>query len=110
NACLSQLRKRRPQVSLDDPDAPAIEALAAPSTDDSAVASVTRMLDSLPERYRQVVTLFYMEDKSCEQTAAALGLPVGTVKALLHRARRLMRRMIDEADVQNDRYPKGQKG
>lgn len=103
NACLSQIRKHRPQVSLDDPDAqdePAIAALAAPSTDDSAVASVTRMLDCLPPRYRQVVTLFYMEDKSCEQTATALGLPVGTVKALLHRARR---RMIDLAGVQNGR-------
>src|SRR5688572_4957785 len=71
NACLSQIRKRRPQVSLDDPDAqcdPAIAELAASSTDDSAVTSVTRMLDALPERYRQVVTLFYLEDKSCEQT------------------------------------------
>src|SRR5688572_5262659 len=69
NACLSQIRKRRPQVSLDDPEAehdPAMARLVAPSTDDSAVASVTRMLDSLPERYRQVVTLFYLEDQSCE--------------------------------------------
>jgi len=97
NACLSQLRKRRPQVSLDDPDMqldPAVAALAAPSTEEPAVDSVTRMLESLPQRYREVVMLFYMEDRSCQQTAAALGLPVGTVKALLHRARR---RMIDIA-------------
>ena len=95
NACLSQLRRRRAQLSLDDPGAqrdPAIVELAAPASDDSARASVTRLLDCLPARYRQVVTLFYLEDKSCEQTAHALGLPVGTVKAMLHRARR---RMID---------------
>jgi RNA polymerase sigma-70 factor, ECF subfamily len=100
NACLSQIRKRRPQVSLDDPQGqldPEVAALAAPSTEQSATASVMRMLDSLPARYREVVTLFYMEDRSCEQTAAALGLPVGTVKALLHRARR---RMIDLAGAQ----------
>lgn len=98
NSCLSQLRKRRPQVSLDDPDMqadPAIEALAAPTTDDSATVSVERMLDSLAPQYRQVVTLFYLEDKSCEQTAAALGIPVGTVKALLHRARRRMMAMAN---------------
>jgi len=103
NACLSQIRKHRPQVSLDDPDAqhnPVIAELATPSSDDSAMASVTRMLEHLPQRYREVVTLFYMEDQSCEQTAAALGLPVGTVKALLHRARR---RMIDLAGVQTVR-------
>lgn len=51
-----------------------------------------------PQRYREVVTLFYMEDKSCEQTAAALGIPVGTVKALLHRARR---RIIELAHPQD---------
>jgi DNA-directed RNA polymerase specialized sigma24 family protein len=34
------------------------------------------------------VILFYMEDKSYEQTAEILGLPLGTVKALLHRARK----------------------
>jgi RNA polymerase sigma-70 factor, ECF subfamily len=73
---------------------PAIASLAAPSMEQPATASVTQMLDFLPVRYREVVTLFYMEDRSCEQTAAALGLPVGTVKALLHRARR---RMIDLA-------------
>jgi RNA polymerase sigma-70 factor, ECF subfamily len=101
NACLSQIRKHRPQVSLDDPQMqldPAIASLAAPSTEQPATTSVTRMLESLPARYREVVTLFYMEDRSCAQTAAALGLPVGTVKALLHRARR---RMIDLVGAQS---------
>lgn len=100
NACLSQIRKRRPQVSLEDPGVQDDPAMAAPCTDDSAVASVTRLLDSLPSRYREVVTLFYMEDKSCAQTAVALGLPIGTVKALLHRARR---RMIHLTGVQDER-------
>jgi RNA polymerase sigma-70 factor, ECF subfamily len=91
NACLSELRKRRPQVSLDlneDEYHPEIAALAAPETDDSATVSVGQLLDQLPERYRQAVVLFYMEDKSYEQTAESLGLPLGTVKALLHRARK----------------------
>lgn len=103
NACISQLRKRRPQVSLDDPDAqsyPSMPELAAPAIDDSAVTSVSGLLDALPARYRAVITLFYMEDKSCEQTATALGLPVGTVKAMLHRARR---RIIELAGVPDGR-------
>jgi len=91
NACLSEFRKRRPTVSIDgdeDEYNPEVAALAAPDPDDSATVSVGQLLDQLPERYRQAVTLFYMEDKSYEQTAAALGLPLGTVKALLHRARK----------------------
>lgn len=91
NACLSELRKRRPHLSLDLDDEqfhPQVAALAAPEQDDSAITSVTQLLEHLPERYRQAVTLFYMEDQSYEQTAASLDLPLGTVKALLHRARK----------------------
>jgi RNA polymerase sigma-70 factor, ECF subfamily len=90
NACLSELRKRRLHVSL-DADAPynaEIAALAAPVAEQAATASVSRVLDQLPKRYRQAVDLFYMQDQSYEQTAASLNLPLGTVKALLHRARK----------------------
>jgi DNA-directed RNA polymerase specialized sigma24 family protein len=38
-----------------------------------------------------------MEDKSYEQTAASLGLPLGTVKALLHRARKRLIELTSEA-------------
>lgn len=106
NTCLSELRKRRPQVPLhvylDQPDDPddnraAREApLAAPEQDESVVASMERLLDRLPERYRQAVTLFYMEDQSYEQTARALGVPLGTIKAMLHRARRKLAALAGE--------------
>lgn len=100
NACLSELRKKRPTVSIDGDDDyhPEVAALAAPDPDDTATVSVTQMLEQLPERYRQAVILFYMEDKSYEQTAASLGLPLGTVKALLHRARKRLIDLTREAD------------
>jgi RNA polymerase sigma-70 factor, ECF subfamily len=100
NACLSELRKRRPHVSLDgdeDEYRPEVAALSVQDADDSATVSVTQLLDQLPERYRQAVTLFYMEDKSYEQTATSLGLPLGTVKALLHRARKRLIELTREA-------------
>ena len=104
NACLSELRKRRPTVSLDQNDDedgynPAVAALAAPEADDSATVSVGQLLDQLPERYRQAVVLFYMEDKSYEQTATSLGLPLGTVKALLHRARKRLIELTKAAEA-----------
>lgn len=105
NGALSEIRKRKPTVSLDQNDDedggynPAIAALAAPEADDSATVSVGQMLDQLPERYRQAVVLFYMEDKSYEQTAASLGLPLGTVKALLHRARKRLIELTKEAEA-----------
>ena len=104
NGALSEIRKRKPTVSLDQNDDedsynPALAALAAPEADDSATVSVGQLLDQLPERYRQAVVLFYMEDKSYEQTATSLGLPLGTVKALLHRARKRLIELTKEADA-----------
>lgn len=104
NGALSEIRKRKPMVSLDQNDDeegynPAVAALAAPEVDDSATVSVGQLLDQLPERYRQAVVLFYMEDKSYEQTAASLGLPLGTVKALLHRARKRLIELTKEAET-----------
>jgi RNA polymerase sigma-70 factor (ECF subfamily) len=104
NGALSEIRKRKPTVSLDQNDDedsynPAVAALAAPEADDSATVSVGQLLDQLPERYRQAVVLFYMEDKSYDQTAASLGLPLGTVKALLHRARKRLIELNKEAEA-----------
>lgn len=103
NACLSELRKRKPTVSIDqneDEYSAEVAALAAPDPDDSATVSVSQVLDKLPERYRQAVTLFYMEDRSYEQTAESLGLPLGTVKALLHRARKRLIELTRETSGQ----------
>jgi len=100
NACLSELRKKRPLFSIDDDDDdgyhPEIAALSVTDADDTATVTVNQMLEQLPERYRQAVTLFYMEDKSYEQTAASLGMPLGTVKALLHRARKRLVELAKE--------------
>jgi len=46
------------------------------------------LLDRLPAKYRHVVALFYMQEKSYDEVARMLGLPVGTVKTYLFRARK----------------------
>ena len=45
------------------------------------------MLGQLPEKYRQVVMLFYLEAKSYEEVGSMLGLPLGTVKTFLYRGK-----------------------
>lgn len=44
----------------------------------------------LPERYQQLITLRYFEEYSYEEVAEHLKVPLGTVKAQLHRARELL--------------------
>lgn len=45
----------------------------------------------LPDKYRGVVVLYYLEELSYPEIATILGCPLGTVKTHLHRAKRLLR-------------------
>src|SRR5450756_1459663 len=46
---------------------------------------------ALPARYRAAVVLRHVQELSYEEAAAALGQPVGTVKANVHRGLKLLR-------------------
>ena len=48
-------------------------------------------IEALPEKYRVVITLFHLQGKQYEEIAAVLGLPLGTVKTHLFRAKDLLR-------------------
>src|SRR4051794_14849129 len=48
-------------------------------------------LAELPQRQREALLLRYFEDLSVEDTAAAMGCAVGTVKATVHQALRVLR-------------------
>lgn len=76
----SRIRTRRPQVGT---------SIQQAISDD--VIDVVRRL---PHRQRVVVTLHFYADLSDPQIAAAIGVPVGTVKSTLHRALATMRREL----------------
>ncbi len=54
-----------------------------------------KLIDSLPPHYRIVVMMRHQQDLSYEEIAAALALPLGTVKARIHRARALLKRSLE---------------
>jgi RNA polymerase sigma factor (sigma-70 family) len=51
-------------------------------------------IDSLPEKYREVIVLRHKEDRSYEEIAEMLKVPVGTVKARIFRARELLKKKL----------------
>jgi len=93
NRCLTAIERRRELASLSD-DAIAAEAEAQAQTlgaaDDEpqqGAALLRELVDLLPERYRRTLTLFYYQDRSVSEVARMLGMPEGTVKTNLSRAR-----------------------
>jgi len=93
NRCLTALERRQVGESLMQRDAGGQldHAAAAPNPEPMAASTSLRALvDGLPERYRQALTLFYFEERSVGEAGAMLGLPDGTVKTNLARGRALL--------------------
>ena len=91
NTCLSALRAEsyRRTSSLGE------SAERAVSNTTALHAELEQCLFRLPETQREVITLFYLEEKSVEDVAQLLDLPEGTVKSHLHRARRALGEMME---------------
>jgi len=58
---------------------------------------IERMLLRLPAEQRLTVELFYLQERSLGDVAEMLGIPEGTVKSHLYRARRAMAEMVGQA-------------
>ncbi len=103
NACYDELRRRqrRPTVSLEDDgqgdQAPLEESLAAtdPDASDPQIAleqqelehAIQHCLESLPVEFRTAVILADIEGLNYEDISRASGIPLGTIKSRLARAR-----------------------
>jgi RNA polymerase sigma-70 factor (ECF subfamily) len=75
-------------------DPPAAEALIAAE----AVNDVRRAVSRLPPRQREAVVLKALSEMTYEETARAMGLTVGAVKAHFHQAIRNLRRALAGGD------------
>ncbi len=98
NLCLNRLPRLRQELLQ---TAPLEEVLPNPDpspTDlfdvQEQVAFLHAQLDRLPEKYRLVLTLRYLQQLSYDEIAAVLDVPMGTVKTHIHRARQLLREQL----------------
>ena len=91
NTCLSAVRAEsyRRTMSLNQVSEPTVSNLAP------LKIAWEEYLSKLPEIQREVITLFYLEEKNIKDVAELLDLPEGTVKSHLHRARRALGRMME---------------
>jgi RNA polymerase sigma-70 factor (ECF subfamily) len=112
NTCLTALTRERRMVPLpdfaevaDDDGDPMLFGTAQAGAETSGQAAaeydVAKLLAELPEPYRRVVTLFYLEDRSCEEVGELLSMPTGTVKALLHRGRKRLAALAGETETES---------
>ncbi|HEY1792808.1 MAG TPA: RNA polymerase sigma factor [Opitutaceae bacterium] len=76
---------------------PAAEDVERVSRLDASV--VMTALQSIDEIFRAPLTLFYLEDMSYQEIAAALGVPIGTVMSRLSRGKSQLRASLDRTEA-----------
>jgi RNA polymerase sigma-70 factor (ECF subfamily) len=107
NACLARLRaaSAKSEVSISDGERPvslAFEGLPvawsepSPSLEKRLIMrrSLQKALDMIPEEFRTVLILRDVEGLSSQEVADQLGVPDGTVRQRLHRARSAMAELL----------------
>ena len=92
NCAYAQRRKQAKLIYLED--AQVEPAAVEPPRWDGLWDAVR----TLPPERRTAVVLFYYEDMSVEQIARCLGVPAGTVKSRLSRARKQLREMLQDQE------------
>lgn len=109
NTCLNYLNKKKFPVVT---DLTGIDAeyqrehtndslLASPLTDAATLISqsetkkiIALAIEGLPPVYKTIITLFHYHDMGYEEIGIITGLPVGTVKSYLYRARKTLKESL----------------
>ncbi len=106
NHCIDHLRRNRLRfLSLDGmsgPDGEEYEVQIPAETPEpdivlqrkQALERLTEVIADLPPHYRAITLLRHDQQLSYEEIAEVLQLPLGTVKARIHRARNLVQQML----------------
>lgn len=97
NETINAIRKRRPEVKpLED-----MELRASEDGNPDAVYGkqevgerVDRAMSNLDENYRVALELRYMGERSYEEIAELMGLPIGTVKTYIYRGKAQLKKVI----------------
>jgi RNA polymerase sigma factor (sigma-70 family) len=80
-------------TSIDDLD------LAAPDSEESistAPQRIDAVLDTLPDHYRRILELRFLQGRSIKESAVELGITAANAKVLQHRALRLAAQVTDQ--------------
>ncbi len=107
NHTIDHLRRQHPpttslQQSQDNPDQPEIPLESATLSPQDAyhnkklLEEVQKAVDELPASYRELIILRHFNFRSYEEMAKITGLPVGTVKNRIFRARQILMERLKE--------------
>jgi RNA polymerase sigma-70 factor (ECF subfamily) len=97
HGCCDRLSRRKRYSNEEMPER--ADSAAGPETEAIANDEARRLraaIAMLPEKYRTVITLYHLQGRQYDEIAQVLGVPMGTVKTHLFRAKDQLRRILNE--------------
>jgi RNA polymerase sigma factor (sigma-70 family) len=94
---IDRLRAKYAKPSMADVDLAQVEFDDTGMNLEEEIATLEQGLANLAVIEREVLTLFYLQELSLEEMAEVLGIPLGTVKSRLFRARHILRSALAKA-------------
>ena len=62
---------------------------------DEESEKLRKTVATLPDKFRIVILMYYMEDMSINEIAVALGIPAGTVKSRMNKAKKMLKEKMN---------------
>lgn len=96
NTCISELRRRKPEVELEEAMAVTVQGPVEVLRTKDIQAVIQDEVSRLPDDYRAAITMYHFNGLSYEEIAQMTHKPMGTVKAHIHRARSALKTRLVE--------------
>jgi RNA polymerase sigma-70 factor (ECF subfamily) len=60
---------------------------------------IIKLVNKLPEKHSAIISLFYLDEMSCEEISKTLDISLSNVKVMLHRSRNALKDIIIENNL-----------
>lgn len=107
NLCIDRIRKKKPDYYLDAEvtGTDGLDMYSQIAVDDQLPEETIVQMElqeriqyeigRLPDKYRSVIVLKYIEELSLQEISEILDMPLGTVKTRIHRGREALRKQLN---------------
>ena len=107
NLCIDRIRKKKPDYYLDAqvPGTDGLDMYSQIASDEKLPEETVEQMElqeriqyeisRLPDKYRSVIVLKYIEELSLQEISEILDMPLGTVKTRIHRGREALRKQLN---------------
>lgn len=103
---VNHLKKRKPDVDIGESQYELIQHSRVSDENPEQLTQkkelkemVKTMVDRLPEQYKTVLSLYHLEEYAYHEIVEITGLPEGTVKSYIFRARKMLKEMVEKSEL-----------